>query len=198
MHAETTDTAAGRGAHAFHYAKLMGARLTRAPAVPIALALIAVGWFGMNSIVVSLGRLSQGTRFYQLLAVIHHPAQLVAGVGESWETPIFAALCLAVLAAGLFPYFSARRSARLASLLPLALMCTCAYLLYSSGSMSQPPSEDVPNTLRGDLLRMAQHALARAQDRMAGHVGVGAGAYLSLLSSTFLAWRGMRASGSDG
>jgi hypothetical protein len=156
---------------------------------------IALGWFAMDSLEVSFGRLSQGTRFYELLAVLHRPVVLLLGAGDgsTWQVAGFTLLCLAALAAALAPQFApalaGQRSGTLAGLLPLALMVLMAAALYHSGVHLEALAP--PDSVRTNLLRLAQNALQRAQDVMARHVAVGPGAYLSLPASLLLALRSL-------
>ena len=165
---------------------------------------IALGWFAMDSLEVRFGRLRQGTRFYELLAVLRHPAGLLLGVddGSDGRVAAFALLCLLVLGAALAPTFLpppvARRAAAPAGVLPLFLMLLTAAALYRSGLRLDAHAP--PDTMRQDLLRLAQDALGRVQGALGRRIAVGAGAYLSLLASLVLALRSLipacRASGS--
>jgi hypothetical protein len=171
-----------------------GAHRTRSDWITvISAACIAIGWFGMDSLEVRFGPLSQGTRFYELLAVLRHPAALLFGVGDGYaiEVIAFAALCLAALAAVLAPQFTpvlaVRRPGALAGVLPLALMVLMGVALYRSGVRLDEGAP--PGSMRGDLLRLAQDALQRAQGQLARHVTAGFGLYLSLSASLLLAAR---------
>src|SRR5579862_5532076 len=71
------------------------------PDVPalICLALIAVGWFAMNTLVVSFGPFTHITQFYEMGVVVTHPVALFVGVGEShaFTLTCFTLLALATL-----------------------------------------------------------------------------------------------------
>jgi hypothetical protein len=154
---------------------------------------VAVGWFGMNTLVVSLGRLVQTTRFYELGVVMLHPGALFVGVGDGhgFELTSFTLLCLTTLfAAVAVPLMVPQRSAWLAGCAPLLLMLLCAALLYGNGSGTPPASPD-PG-LRDDVMRLAAHLLQRAQDAVVSHISVGAGGFLSALASLAMAMRSTR------
>lgn len=156
---------------------------------------IALGWFALDSLDLSLGRISHGTRFYELLAVLRHPAALLFGVGEGYgrELITFALLCVAVLWAALAPQLApagaARRPGALAGTLPLALMVLMAAELYRGGVRLDVDA--APDAMRAGLLQLAQDLLQRAQDQFARHVTAGWGAYLSLGASLLLAVRSL-------
>jgi hypothetical protein len=158
---------------------------------------IALGWFAMDSLEVRLGALRQGTRFYELLAVLRHPGDLLLGVDAGGDARVagFAVLCLLVLAAALTPQWlalpAARRFPATAAMLPLILMLLTAIALVDSGVRLDAHAP--PDTMRQDLLRLAQDALGRVQGSLARRVSLGAGAYVSVLASLVLAWRGLLA-----
>ncbi len=161
----------------------------------VCVACIAVGWFTMDSVEVSLGSMSVGTRFYELLAVQRHPSVLLFGTRDAYGMQVFSftLLCLLVLAAALAPQFApalaVRRRGASAGILPLALMVLMGAALYRGGLRLDATAS--PDSLRADLLRLAQDALQRAQNGLARHVTAGSGAYLSLLASLLLAVRSL-------
>ena len=158
---------------------------------------IALGWFALDSLEVRFVALRQGTRFYELLAVLRHPGGLLLGVDAGSDVRVagFAMLCLLVLGAALAPQWlappAARRVGAAAGMLPLILMLLTAAALYGSGVRLD--ANAAPDTVRQDLLRLAQDALGRVQDTLARRVAIGAGAYVSVLASLVLAMRGLLA-----
>jgi hypothetical protein len=157
----------------------------------LCLGLIAIGWFGMDALVVSFGRIGHNTRFYEFGVAMLHPAVLFVGVGTSHTIELwgFTLLAVATLIAVLaVPMLFPHRTAWLAGWLPLALMLICFTLLYSNGSNGQDAAAYDPG-LRGDIMRLANHAIQRAERPLISHIGIGAGGVLALLISIGLAVR---------
>lgn len=157
----------------------------------LCLALTTIGWFGMNTLVVRFGHFTQSTRFYELGVVLLHPSALFVGVGDShtFALAIFCVLTmLALLVALAAPAILLRPHAWLTGWLPLALMLTCFALLYVSGT-NAPAAVVADNSLRDDLMRLASHTMLRTQNALAAHIGVGAGAVLSLVAGLLLGIR---------
>jgi hypothetical protein len=155
---------------------------------------IALGWFAMDSLEVSVGRISHGTRFYELLAVLRHPAALL-GVGDGYGMDIFTftLLCLIALWAAaaphLTPALASRRPGALAGVLPLALMLLMAAELYRGGVRLNVDA--APDAVRAGLLQLGQNMLQWGQKQFARHVSAGWGAYLSASASLLLAVRSL-------
>jgi hypothetical protein len=163
----------------------------RPDAVTLAcLALIAFGWFGMNTLVVSFGRLAQATHFYEIGVALAHPVTLFIGVGEGHALLLGVSTLLAatgLLAVMAIPLLRAEPDAWLSGWIPLALMLTCLALLYFSGSGTPPARLDAGDPgLRADLLRLANHVMQRAQRALVAHISLGAGAVLSLSAGIVL------------
>jgi hypothetical protein len=157
----------------------------------LCLGLIAIGWFGMDALVVSFGRIGQNTRFYEFGVAMLHPAVLFVGVGTAHTIELwgFTLLTMATLITALaVPMLFPHRSAWLAGWLPLALMLICFTLLYSNGSSGQDAAA-YGSGLRGDLMRLANHAMQRAERPLISHISIGAGGVFALLISLVLAVR---------
>jgi hypothetical protein len=165
-----------------------------------AVLLIAIGWFGLSTVVFTAGRFAQPTRFYELLAIMYHPVLLLTGVGDSHglEVVLFSLVCWAVLGLAVYAGLQASRHLRLAGWLPLLLMVVCLLALYPAGSSARhqaqlPASMPIGRQLGQHLLQMAegglQHMMQTAETRVAGHFSIGAGALLALLGSITLAAR---------
>jgi Fe2+ transport system protein B len=143
----------------------------------LAVAGILIGWFFIDYLVVSLGSLHHGVRFFDMSAMIADPVRLFLGVDSSMQPLLFSFLCLACLAAPLtVPQLIKNRFAWLAYLAPLALIVLCAALLYSRTSAEFFADDS------------ARHGGGLA----AQHVSLGAGGYLALIGSLFLGIRGVR------
>jgi hypothetical protein len=143
----------------------------------LAVAGILIGWFVIDYLVVSLGSLHHGVRFFDMSAMIADPARLFLGVDSSMQRLMFSLICLACLAAPLAaPQLIRNRVAWLAYLAPLALVVLCAALLYSRTSAGFFADD------------IARHGGGLA----AQHISLGAGGYLALIGSLFLGIQGVR------
>src|SRR5450631_497646 len=86
------------------------------PVNKLALLFILVGWFFTNTLVVSLGSLRHGVRFFDMAAVIADPARLFFGVNPSFERVLFGLICLGCVGVPLMAHFMKQRIAWLAYL----------------------------------------------------------------------------------
>jgi hypothetical protein len=143
----------------------------------LAVAAILIGWFVIDYLMVSLGSLHHGVRFFDMSAMIADPARLFLGVDSSMQRLMFSLICLGCLAAPLAaPQLIRNRVAWLAYLAPLALVVLCAALLYARTS-AEFFADDI-----------ARHGGGLA----AQHISLGAGGYLALIGSLFLGIQGVR------
>src|SRR6202011_108789 len=92
------------------------------------------GWFFMKTLVVTLGSLQHGVRFFDLSAVIADPSRLFFDVDTPIHRIFFGLICLLCLLAPLAPHLMRKRSAWVGYLVPLALILVCAALVYSRSS----------------------------------------------------------------
>jgi len=159
----------------------------------LAMACIIAGWFFLDTLSVTAGPIRQSVRFYDLAALISNPLQLFSGIDAAhrWQVIGFALLCILVLLAPLVPQAMSRREAWLANLAPLAFMVACGTFLYiqTSGDFITQPADD--SGVASDVVRFANKVLRRGSEPIARHVAVGAGIYVALAGSVFLAWRGI-------
>ena len=138
---------------------------------------ILIGWFFIDYLVVSLGSLHHGVRFFDMWAMIADPARLFLGVDSSLQRLLFGCICIACLAASLAaPPLIRNRLAWLAYLAPLALIVFCAALLY----------------LRTSAEFFADDVARHGGGLSAQHLSPGAGGYLALIGSLFLGIQGIR------
>jgi hypothetical protein len=158
----------------------------------LAMVCIVFGWFFMNTLVVSLGSLQHGVRFFDVGAVIADPTRLFFGVDTSFQRIFFGLICIVGVLAPLAPHMVRKRSAWLAYLAPLALLVVCGVILYSrtSGDFFTAPSD--ANAINGGLMRFANDLVRKGSGLVSRHVSVGAGGYLALIGSVVLALQGVR------
>jgi hypothetical protein len=158
----------------------------------VCLALIALGWFAMNTLVVSFGPFTHITQFYEMGVVLAHPVTLFVGVGDSHELTLtcFTMLALATLFTVMTTSLvSVPRSVRLLGWLPLALMLVCFAILYFGGPSPQIDAAAPDSSVHDYLVRMAGHLTQHLQNAMTAHISLGAGGALSLLASAALGIR---------
>jgi hypothetical protein len=159
----------------------------------VCLALIAIGWFAMNTLVASFGRYTQHTAFYQMGVIMFHPAALFVGIGSghAFALTAFTILSIVTLGAVFAPLVSAQRNAWLTGWMPLALMLGAFALVYSGGSSAQLDAATSSGSLHDDVWRLANHLIERTQNTLATHIKLGAGGVLSLGASFALAIRSL-------
>jgi hypothetical protein len=158
----------------------------------IAIACLIVGWFFISTLVVSFGSLQHGVRFFDMSAVIADPTRLFFGIDGSVQRVLFGLICIGCLAAPLLPQIVNRRAAWCGYLAPLVLMVLCGAVLFSktSGEFFSTPSN--AGTVTGSFIRFANDLVNRGGGLVAKHISVGAGGYLALAASVFLAVHGLR------
>jgi hypothetical protein len=158
----------------------------------IAIACVFLGWFLLNTLVVTLGSLQHGLRFFDMSAVIADPARMIFGLQGSLHRIFFIPLCVICLFAPLLPHFRRIRLLWLSYAAPLALMAACGVLLFSrtSGEFIAAPSN--AGRVGGNLIQFANDLVHRGGDLVARHVSIGVGGYLALAASIVLALQGVR------
>jgi hypothetical protein len=161
----------------------------------IALVCLVVGWFFLSTVVTTLGPLKQKYHFFDMLTVMLNPAWLLYGMGSSHplEAVAFGLLDLAVLVLPLVPFIVKKRSAWLLSVAPLALMLLCGVELYERTAGPYFEATQRAGSIAQALVRFGNSVAQGTGNAVARHISVGLGAYLALLASGFLAWRGLRA-----
>jgi hypothetical protein len=158
----------------------------------IAMACVFFGWFLVDTLVVTLGSLQHGVRFFDMSAVIADPARMLFGLHGSLHRIFFVPLCIVCVLAPLLPHFRRIRVLWLCYVAPLALMLTCGALLYSriSGQFLAAPSN--VSRVGGNLIQLANDLVHHSSDLVARHVAIGVGGYLALAASIALALQGIR------
>ena len=160
----------------------------------LAMLCIFMGWFVTDTLVVTLGPLQHSFRFYDMAAIAANPIQLVSGIdrAHAYVGIVFGLLCLAAVFAPLAPIIWSRRAAWLANTIPLALIAGCAVLIAARSPgdyFNTPPHASLLGT---DLIRFANDVVNQGATLVTKRISLGAGAYLAVIGSAFLAMRGVR------
>jgi hypothetical protein len=157
----------------------------------IAIAGVFFGWFLVDTLVVTLGSLQHGVRFFDMSAVIADPSRMFFGSQGSLHRMFFIPLCVICLFAPLLPHVRRIRLLWLSYAAPLALMVTCGALLFSrtSGEFIAAPSN--AGRVGANLIQFANDLVHRGGDLVARHVSIGVGGYLALAASIVLAVQGV-------
>jgi hypothetical protein len=158
----------------------------------IALVCLVIAWFFADTLAVSLGSIKSAIRFYDLAAVIGDPSRLFFSIDTTFSVVAFGALCVACVLLPLTPHFYRGRFAWFAYCAPLALIVTCAVLLYSRASSEFFTSPALANGLGGKVVRFANSLIYQGGGLVARHVAVAWGGYLGALCGLALATQGFR------
>jgi hypothetical protein len=160
----------------------------------IALGAIVVGWFLMATLVVDFGLWRQSIRFYDVWAVIQDPGGRLSGINRSHPlTKLgFGLVCTAAVLAPAISIFYKRKEAWLAYLIPFVVMAISGAVLYARSSTSYSGSDADAHSASAFFARIAQTAVTRVGDTVATRISIGAGAYVAMLCSIYLALRGLR------
>ena len=153
----------------------------------IAVAVVVVGWFFLNG--VSMGGSRVQFTFWQMLGFLGDAQALVRSL-ESNEAPgsgIYGVLAVVALAAPFLRFFWHDRRASLAGWLPLLLMVSVAFELHSG--LRHAFDTVYPWAATG---AQRDHAWQMFMDNIA--LSYGAGTWVSLAASVYLAWVGTRQS----
>jgi hypothetical protein len=175
----------------------LAARLLKAAAQielasKIAIVCVFFGWFLVQTLVITLGSLQHGVRFFDISAVIADPSRMFFGLQGSVHRVFFIPLCIVCLFAPLLPHISRARVLWLSYIAPLALMLICGVLLFwrTSGEFIAAPSN--AGRAAGNIIQFANGLVHHGGDLVARHVSIGIGGYLALAASVVLALRGVR------
>jgi hypothetical protein len=158
----------------------------------LAMVCVLFGWFFMNTLVVNLGSLEHGVRFFDMSAVIADPTRLFFGVDASAQRLLFGLACVLCLLAPVTSQLSKSRLAWLAWLAPLGLIVLCGLLLYTrtSGEFFAAPGD--AGSMSGHLINFANQLARRSSDLVSRHIAIGAGGYLAGIGAVVLAVQGVR------
>jgi hypothetical protein len=158
----------------------------------IAIVCILLSWFFLDTLVVTLGSLQHGVRFFDMSAVIADPSRMFFGFSGWAHRAGFGLLCLACLGAPILPHLRPVRALWVGYLAPLVLMGICAALLLwrTSGQFVAAPIDT--GQIAGNVAQFANDLVHHSSTLMMRHVSIGVGAYLGLAASLVLALRGAR------
>jgi hypothetical protein len=161
-------------------------------ATKFALLCIFLGWFMIDTLIVTLGSLQHGVRFFDISAVIADPTRLFFGIQAPFQRIVFGLVCILCLGAPALPYLRRERVAWLGYLAPLILMLICGVLLYSRTSSEFFGTPSDASGLGGDLIRLTNKFARQGTGLVARHISIGVGGYLAFVASVVLALRGLR------
>jgi hypothetical protein len=160
----------------------------------LAVFCVAYGWFFSSSLITDYAAVQLQFRFYDMLTLMHAPGRITTGAsgdGAGLDAVLFGALCAAAVVMALAPLWSTRRTAWLGCAAPFALMALSGAVLYHGFSQDM--------VANGGMLGDSGLRLSHFANALANRVGavverrihVGAGGYLSLAASAFLAVKGL-------
>ncbi len=159
----------------------------------VAMAVLLVGWFFLNTVAIQVSsQYSVGMSFWKLLGVLNSPNGLINGLnGSGASSGLYGFMCVVALLAPLAPQVWKDKRAHLGGLLPLAFMLLIALMVYLGINDSLKQAQGAASFLGGEqAARMAESVGSMMLREAMRAISVGAGAYLSLLASLFLASRG--------
>ena len=173
-----------------HVSRMISAAAEMQLSAKFALICVFFAWFFLDTLVVSVGSIKHGVRFFDAGAIIADPTRMFFSIDTTFGVILFTILCLACVLAPLAPHLWRTRVAWLGYLAPLVLMVACGLLLYSktSGEILATPAD--ANSLTGSVMSFANKILQRGSDLVSRHVAVGAGGYVAMLGSLVLAYFG--------
>ena len=168
------------------------ARIDTVTTTVCAVLAVFVGWFLLNTLVVTLGSIQHGVRFFDVSAVIADPTRIFFGLDTPVQRVFFGLFCAACLMAPLLSVGRRSRAALAGYFAPLVLMVLCGALLYwrTSGDFFQATTD--PSNLASSVIRLANDLVHRGSGLVARHISAGVGAYLAFAGSLVLAVRGVR------
>ena len=164
-------------------------------AVLLPVVCVACGWFLMASLITDLGAMQLQFRFYNVLTLVHSPASIATGAyGDraTLDAWLFGTLCVLVVLASLAPLVSRRKVAWLGCVAPFALMALCGAILYHNFSQDLLTDNGSLGDTGSRFIHFANQLAGRVGTVITRRIHVGAGGYLSLAASAFLAVKGLR------
>lgn len=164
----------------------------------VALALLAIAWFFLNTISIRISvSQSAGITFYELLKIINNSVSIrsIGGLG-GYGAGLYGLLAWVALLAPLTPHFLTNRSAPLGYLAPLAYMLSLvayAYVKFKNEiTKSAEISTNFGNLFGQQASEMAQDMLNEMVTQALNAISLGAGFYVALAVSVYLAFIGIK------
>jgi len=158
----------------------------------IAVACIAVGWFGLGTLVATFGPVTQVAHFYDMALLIHDPSWLVLGGfqnSNTFMTVAFGTVCASIAAVPILARLGYMRFAWVLYAAPLVLMVLCGVMLYVKASAA--PVEPTGMGKVGEYIaRWTNDATSWTGDVVSRHISIGSGGYLAFVASVWLAVQG--------
>lgn len=160
----------------------------------IAMTALLVGWFFLNSVWVQMSQqYGVGMSFWKILGVINTPGGLMTGLGVAdGSAGLYGFFCLVAFAAPLAAYFWNDRRAHLGGLLPLLFMVLVGWMIYKGVSDGMKHAQGVAGMLgSAEAGRMMENMGSEMLSAALRSISMGAGVYVAVLASLFLAARGL-------
>lgn len=173
----------------------LAAGLTARFGVPtmVAMAALLAGWFFLNTIAIQMSaQYGVGLSFWKILGVINSPSGMMNGLqGAGGSSGMYGVMCVVALVAPLAPQFWNDKRAHLGGLLPLLFMLVVALMIYLGISDSLKQAQGAASFLGGEqAARMAESMSSMMLREAMKAISIGAGGYVALLASLYLAGRG--------
>lgn len=163
----------------------------------VSMALLILGWFVLNTLSIQLSPRNRiDLSFWQILAIVNSPDNVVQTFSEgrygSNGGGIYSAMALLSLVGPLARFFWKDPRAHLGGVLPLLCMALVAAMIYNGIHDSVKEEQMSALSLGG---AQATAILKEMNDRLLAQmlkaITIGAGGYLSLLASLYLAAKGV-------
>jgi hypothetical protein len=163
--------------------------------VPLAVACVACGWFFMSSLITDYGAVQLQFHFYNMLTLMHSPGSITTGAsgdGTTLDAVLFGTVCAAAVLVAMAPVWSTGKNAWLGCVAPFALMALTGAILYHGFSHDLVDNDGMLGDTGLRLSHFANELANKVSGMITRRIHVGAGGYLSLAASAFLAVKGLR------
>lgn len=146
----------------------------------VAMALLVVGWFFLNTVSVTIVGFKAGMTFWQILSVLNSPMGGMAAISVgSSSTGVYGFLAVLALVGPLVHYFWKHPRAHLAGLLPLLFMAFVCIMIYVG----------IMDSIAGSGLggKEAANVAAEVAKTALEGIRIGVGGYISVAVSLYFA-----------